>query len=325
MIRDKLNFADALKVASEISGVDFFTYIPRKTSPQLMKVNNALEKKNKISAAQSIWDGTVPYKGTLAEKYLKKHRGIKDIELRDIRYWPKGAPWINYNDEGVLEKKVNKIPALVIAARNVKNEITAVQRIYLDSATANKSTIMKKPKLSKGILEGSCGMIQKGMRGAPVYIAEGLETAASIAMADSKSTVLVSFGVSNIKNLIPIVQKFNSKDIILAADNDGNLAKSNIAINKSIDIYRESGVLATAIFPNTLEGRVKTDWNDVLLKAGISGIKQQLFGYQKLFNVSDSMNVSNTNLDLINQQTLEKNSMQSNISFNKVNEFNFDL
>ena len=38
----------------------------------------------------------------------------------------------NCNEQGLLEDKINKIPALIIAARNKKNEFTGVQRIYLD-------------------------------------------------------------------------------------------------------------------------------------------------------------------------------------------------
>lgn len=276
MTRDKLDFKAALQVAAHLAGMDSFkTEIPK--APVHIKTNHIAEQQKKIKSAKSIWESTIDLKGTLGEKYLKKHRGISGIKSQDIRFWPQNANWIDHNDKGKLEKKINKIPALVIAARNAKNEITAVQRIYLDKVTANKNRFMDNPKLSKGILDGSCGIIQKGMRGADVYIAEGPETAASIAMADNKATVLVSFGVANIKNLVPVVKKFQAKNVILAADNDGLDAKSGKAIARALEVFKQENISVRAIFPESVGGKAKTDWNDVLLSKGVSGIKQRLF------------------------------------------------
>lgn len=279
--RDKLSFKEALSQAVSMVGINqlenlsIFIKAPISSKNELQKLND-LEKKNKVISAKSIWDGSILAKGTLAEKYLKQHRGIESIDKMDIRFWPTGSQWKNCNEQGLLEDKVNKIPALIIAARNEKNELTGVQRIYLDKQTASKNKFMDNPKLSKGIIDGSCGVIQKGMQGSRLYIAEGFETGASIALADSKATVLCSFGVSNMKNLSPIIKKFHSKEVVIAGDNDGEFAKSQQAIEKTINAFKQDNLSARAVFPDGLQGKAKTDWNDIHLSKGIAEIQKQL-------------------------------------------------
>ncbi|HBD7398683.1 TPA: conjugative transfer relaxase/helicase TraI [Legionella pneumophila] len=291
MARDKLPFKEALSQAAFMASLNQqedltkFIKAPMPSKKELQKLSD-LENKNKVISAKSIWHSSVTVEGTLAEKYLKQHRGIESIDKMDIRFWPIGAQWKNCNEQGSLEDKVNKIPALIIAARNEKNELTAVQRIYLDKQTASKNKFMDNPKLSKGIIEGSCGVIQKGMQGSRLYIVEGFETGASIALADSKATILCSFGVSNIKNLSPIIKKFNAKEIVIAGDNDGDFAKSYQAIEKTIDTFRQDNLNVRAVFPDRLQGKSKTDWNDIHLKKGITEIQRQLI--QKDIGVSSS-------------------------------------
>ena len=77
-------------------------------------------------------------------------------------FWPKGATWKATDERGDRHEKHNKIPALLIPAKNDKGEITGVQRIYLDERTAGKNTFMDTAKLSKGKIESSAGIIQKG-------------------------------------------------------------------------------------------------------------------------------------------------------------------
>ncbi len=281
MTENNLVFKDAINVAAEMAGIHHDNYLAvTKKLPQLSSQikSDDHERKNKIASATSIWNGAVDMKGTLAEKYLNKHRGLDNGEHFEARYWPEGASWKNCNERGVLEDKVNKIPALVIAAKNEKGELTGVQRIYLDKHTGAKNTFMENAKLSKGVIEGSCGVIQKGMRGSCLYIAEGPETAASIAMADRKATVLVSFGISNIKNLSSIIKSYKAKEVIIAADNDGELSKTRAVIDKTLEALKQNDVQARAIFPDAIQGKNKTDWNDVLLHRGVTEIQRQLFG-----------------------------------------------
>jgi len=269
-----ISFPEALKKASEIIGYQPIT--SRVDVSKKHKISNELERKNKILAALSIWNGGASIKGTLAERYLKEHRGIDPAKEIDARFWPVGAPWTTYNENGELEQKTNKIPALLFAARNKQGELTGVQRIYLDAQTAKKNTFLESAKLSKGIIEGSAGLIQKGMKNSRLYIAEGPETAASIAMADRKATVLASFGISNIKNLGEVIQSYKPKEILVAADNDGYNSKSQKTLYKTVELLKEQGIEVKILAPEVLPGKSKTDWNDVLLSKGIESIQKQL-------------------------------------------------
>jgi hypothetical protein len=184
MASRQLDFKEALKVAADLSGLTF-NQIPLSQTPPIHRdrSNNdeGLAKKNGQVSAKSIWEGSVPIKGTLAETYLQKHRGIEDPSRLNVRFWPIGAAWVNCKEDGTLEDKINKIPALIIPAKNINNQISGVQRIYLDKNSGGKNRFMDNPKLSKGTIEGSAAILQEGMKGARVFIAEGPETAASIA------------------------------------------------------------------------------------------------------------------------------------------------
>jgi hypothetical protein len=87
--------------------------------------------------------------------------------------------WRNLYEDGKRQEKTNKIPAALIPVRNAQGELTGVQRIYLDANTAGKNTFMDNGKLSKGITQGSAGIIQVGQKNGRLYIAEGPETCAS--------------------------------------------------------------------------------------------------------------------------------------------------
>lgn len=329
MKEHNIPFPEALKKASDLLG-----YYPIEAKPTLEKhysLPDDKELENKIRAAQSIWNGGIPIKRSIAERYLKKHRGIDHAKEIEARFWPAGAPWTNYNEQGTLEQKTNKIPALLFAARNKHGELTGVQRIYLDAKTAKKNVFLENAKLSKGIIEGSAGLIQKGMKGSRLYIAEGPETAASVAMADRKATVLISFGISNIKNMSGIIQKYKPKEVILAADNDGSNSKSKEMVCNAIELLKANGIEASALFPDALPGKSKTDWNDILLNKGVGAIQKQLLvpnlkeealrlkDYIKPhdlakpnFNKSISFDVTKINQDLEVSRLLDKNSLKNN-------------
>ena len=194
-----------------------------------------------------------------------------------MRFLPKGSKWLDADSNGKLVEKVNKIPALVIPARNEKGDVTGVQRIYLDENTANKNTFMKTAKLSKGQIQSCAGVIQKGDKQGFLYIAEGPETGASIAMANPNATVLVSFGLSNIQNLAKIIKNHYPKEVIIAGDNDSQTGSKTFELTqKACDALKEKGVQAMVIIPKQIKGFEKTDWNDVLKVQGISELRRQL-------------------------------------------------
>lgn len=93
---------------------------------------------------------------------------------------------------------------------------------------------------------------------------EGPETGASIAMANPKATVLVSFGLANLKNLSHTIKSFYPKEVIIAGDNDP-LAKTNktnmtdtLKITQGAqDALKRKGIHAKLIIPQPLPGQEK--------------------------------------------------------------------
>lgn len=271
-----ISFQDALKEGAIIAGISGCV-LPMKREKKLHDLCELREEKNKIISAKSILKGGMPISGTLAETYLKEHRGIEHPEQLNILYWPKGALWKAIDDNGALYEKINKIPALLIAAKNKQGEITGVQRIYLDEKNATKNTFMENAKLSKGRIEGSAGVLQTGGKHATLYLAEGPETGATIAMANPKATVLVSFGLSNLKNLGKLIKSFYPSEVIIAGDNDFSSKNSTAKITEAAkEILMKEGIDVTIITPQSLAGREKTDWNDVHCSKGLQQVKQQL-------------------------------------------------
>lgn len=270
-----LSFQDALKEGAALTGL--LTSSQRMRDINTLNSNQLAEEKNKILSAKSILKDGIPISGTLAETYLKKHRGIEEPARLNVLFWPKGARWQAINEEGMLYDKINQIPALLIAARNAKGEVTGVQRVYLDEKTGEKNTFMETAKLSKGKIEGSAGILQKGEKRGTLYLTEGPETGASLAMANPKATVLVSFGLSNLKNLASLIKNYYSNEIILAGDNDTKAKNNTLQMTLDAQAHlQRQGIEVQIVMPNNIVGRLKTDWNDVHQLKGLNEVKQQL-------------------------------------------------
>ena len=278
-----VEFKEALHIAAEMAGTQKTPiYSPISSYVKPKEYSEKQELKNKIKSVLSIANGTQPLPGTLGETYLKEHRKIDNPCRLNVKFWPKGARWLDINDEGNLYERVNKIPAIVIAAQNAKQEITGVQRIYLDEKSAGKNTFMGNAKLSKGHMKGSAGVIQIGIKNGEVYIAEGPETAASIAMARPKATVLTSCGIANIQNLGKLIKAFEPNRVIIAGDNDGDSKTLDTTKMAALSLKKE-GIKSEIVLPKKIEGLDKTDWNDVLKTEGVKSVSNQL-NFDKLNN-----------------------------------------
>jgi 5S rRNA maturation endonuclease (ribonuclease M5) len=229
------------------------------------------EKIQKQQAVQMLWDNSKPLQGSIADRYLKEHRGITDTSNLAMRYVSKGT------DIMLSSGKIKPAhaPMLLVGGYNAKGEIVSAQRIYLDEKTANKNTQMDNPKLSMGLISGSGGLVQKGTSDR-VYIVEGPETGASIAIADKEASVYCSFGLGNLSKLDKLIKANGYKEVILAADNDGVGSNAERLTKEAQQQLEKKGVKPTVIEPKAIEGLSKTDWNDVLKSKGIKKVQKQL-------------------------------------------------
>jgi len=240
------------------------------------------EKAYKIKSAQSIWAATQPIAFTTAEAYMSKHRNIYDVNNTQLRFLPVGAKWIDFvekDGEFIPEEKINKVPAMVIASKDKEGNVLGVQRTYLDKETLNKNKRFDNPKLSKGSIKNGA-VLQEGSNGR-VYIAEGVETGASMGLADPKCTVLISMSVSNMRNMVDKIQSYEPKEVILLKDNDGVNAKSDIGFNKAVKAYKKANFNLKILEPEMLTriakvkgNKAKTDWNDVIQDKGVNGLRK---------------------------------------------------
>lgn len=287
-----LDFKAALEEAASLAGLSeleaqIITRPPTLQQDRRQKAAKAeaLEQKQGIITADNMWRAGVSIKNTLAERYLREHRYISDTSRLNMRYLPKGQTFQGYNKDGNLTGLKHKLDCLLIPIGNDRGKVTGVQRIFLDSQTANKPTYMKNAKLTRGHLKGSAGLIQKGTNGR-LYIAEGPETAASIAMADPQATVLASLSVSNLNNLVDKVKQYEPKEIIFAKDNDGLNAPSELSYLKAERTFKEAGLIVKTIEPKMPQHvidqaqennkRPKYDYNDLLKDKGITAVRNSM-------------------------------------------------
>ncbi len=280
-----LSFKDALARGAQMAGLSEFeaqqiSYQRAQAITPKQSDEHRISDQQRKHAAQSIWDSCILATGTLTERYFKEHRGLHHIEGMQIRHLPVGAKWVDYDDHGKAIDKVSKVPASVIALYNAQGEVTGVQRIFLDKETANKATFMDKPKLSKGIVTGSAGIIQEGKLAGRVYLAEGPETGASIALADTDATVLVSMGVHNLKNLSDVIKSYSPKEVVLAGDYDGKDAATRQTTEQAFSDLKEQlpDVACSVIYPEPIAGMKKVDFNDVLKESGLAALRNNLLG-----------------------------------------------
>jgi len=159
-------FGEALSVAAEFCGLEVRSR--RSPEPKIQRnvvtaADEAARSEQRISRAVAIWDDCSAFRGSLAETYLRDHRGysIPEIALNALRFHP-ACPWEN-----------GAVPALVAAIRDVAtDELIGVHRTAL---TTSAEQIGRKALGIAGY--GAIKLWPHGAVGSALCIGEGLETA----------------------------------------------------------------------------------------------------------------------------------------------------
>lgn len=162
--------------------------------------------------------------------------------------------------------------ALIAWARDGRGKITGGQRILIqpDGSPAPEET--RKP--SFGRIQGCRARSPGQIKGGPLYVAEGLETALSVWVATG-AEVWAVFGSSGWQ-AAPLPM---GRQIILCPDLDADGSPAQIAFKKAVSHHVAAGLniwIATAPEP---EGS-KRDLNDTLQRAGILAVREALAGAQ---------------------------------------------
>ncbi len=221
------------------------------------------EQQRSLHYAQRLAKESRPIAGTLAERYLREHRGIDLDKFPDsVRFHP-----------GIYSRRNESVhPALLVVAKDSANQVQAVQAIFLDKDTAQKADVEVKKQTWGRPSQGSVALQAlgkaPGIQGV-TYLAEGPETALSVYQALGGADVRITLGKSNFKAIDPAKTHQN---IVLCCDNDGQSPQSDRLIRFAAEQLQHQGKTVWMAQPK-IEGE---DYNDVLKEQGQQAVKTEL-------------------------------------------------
>lgn len=233
--------------------------MPDKSLKTLKTASLALtsEQQRSLRYARQLARESQPIANTLAERYLREHRGIALENFPDtVRFHP-----------GIYSRRNEAShPALLVVAKNSNHQVQAVQAIFLDKDTAQKADVLVKKQTWGRPSQGSVSLMTASTFPGVTYLAEGPETALSVYAALNGADVRITLGKSNFKNIDP---KTTSAHIVLCLDNDGQNPHSDQLIHLAAKKLQEKNKQVWIAQPKS-EGQ---DYNDVLMQQGRKSVR----------------------------------------------------
>ena len=190
--------------------------------------------------ALRLWQQAVPLAGSLGERYLAK----RSISL--------GSPELRFLDRTPLGRKpdVRFLPALIAAVR-MDIGIVAIQRTFIERATASKAGFFK-PKRALGQLGAGAVRLSEPIEGR-LGLAEGSESALS---AQTLFGIPCWATLGNERfGIVAIPESITELHLFVDADKGGELA-----LKRGIEAYARH---VRTIIPHKPH-RPDNDWNDEL-------------------------------------------------------------
>lgn len=188
-----------------------------------------------VARAREQWHQSRELERTIGERYLRS-RGL-------------GAPWPQSFRFGWFpiwyDKRTGKpgrrFPAVICAVTNNANEVTGVQRIFLDRETAGKAAIAN-PKLSLGQTRGNA--IRIGGAAATIILTEGPEDGLTLRLRYPEIPVWIALGTGG---LYQVQLPETVRHVILAGDNNG---PGHEAVRRAQEAYEAQGRTCEGLFPS---------------------------------------------------------------------------
>ena len=159
---------------------------------------------------------------------------------------------------------------------------TGIVRIFLnaDGSKLRETFINQKGEVQKATDKANLGVsgdgaviLQKGLS-RTVWIAEGVETALSVAKAVPGDTVMASLSISQFKNM-PVSD--TTQTVIICADNDPPSSQGKKNIVDAVSHYLSLGKQVFVTVPPEIPEEIKKyDFNDLLKHSGIAGVRRVL-------------------------------------------------
>ncbi|XP_023324459.1 uncharacterized protein LOC111698374 [Eurytemora carolleeae] len=238
----------------------------RRKEREKEKEEKEIKKKNFI---KKILLECQPLEGTLAEEYLRNIRGIEKISGENLKFHP------GFTTRTKTGKYI-KVPGLVAVASHPLSSSQNIQITFLDPLTANKhSQVLVSRRTYGGFSSGGVSTfctISEG-KSDVTYVSEGVETGLSLLQVRPHAHVIACLGKHNLPKLDP--QTTHHK-VVLLWDNDGLEVKSDKVLLRSLEVLKNGGRRTYLLVPPLLQGREKTDLNDILLELGVEGLEDVL-------------------------------------------------
>jgi len=233
----------------------------------------AREKQERVKKALDLYNKAIPIYGTLAERYLREHRGILGELPNDFRFLK-------------ADKHLDThryVPALIAPYRDKDNQMVGVVRIYLNAdgskysdtfTDARGEQAQATSKANRGVTSHGLVRVQEGLTERTLWVAEGIETALSVATAVPTQTVVASISAGQIST-VPIGPE--TQKVIICADNDPASSETKKSVIKAVESFLSQGVRTfIALPPSIPEGMKKYDFNDLLKDHGLTAVEHSL-------------------------------------------------
>jgi putative DNA primase/helicase len=222
----------------------------RKVSITLAKQTvktSSIDGQNRTSHALSVWDSSVPAKGTLVESYLAS-RGLYLPDTNVLRHHvlkhPSGSVW------SVM---------IALVTHGEENTPIGIHRTYLSHGGNGKASVNPQ-KMMLGRCSG--GAVRLAEPTDVLMIGEGIETC----MAAMQATSLPAWAALSTSGLMSLELPASIRDIIILADGDdaGEAAAQTFAKR----CMRQGRKIRIARPPKGL------DFNDLLLNPPLAGVEK---------------------------------------------------
>jgi ATP-dependent exoDNAse (exonuclease V) alpha subunit len=253
------DFKEVLQEARQFLG-DSSLYQSQKPNKTAIAQDSLAEDRKRAQHVAAILKDAIPIPNTLADHYLRETREIKgEIHQDTFRFHPQLKNWVTQSSH----------PALLVLARDPENKVVGLQAIFLDSE-GKKAALGHAAKLSRGAISGGA-IVHQGKPGGIIALAEGPETALSVATAQPDWTVYTTYGVSNFAS---VALKSNASHIIICADNDGENSGTAKSVQATVKKLAEKDIYVEVVMPEKQDNQEKWDFNDALKTSGADNVRK---------------------------------------------------
>jgi len=205
------------------------------------------ERQRKIALAMKTWIACSSIGGTMAEDYLRTHRGIT-IAMPDTLHFHPDLP----------HPSGKSYPAMVALVTDSENRPVAIHQTFLDPTTRNK--IAEHAKLMFGPCSRAAVRLGKWKPGDTLLLSEGLETGLS-GMQLSGNPCWSCLSTSGLK-AVELPAAIRSVTVLVDVDANGAGEKAAQACASRLSLEGRTVRLARPPAGPAGYG----DWNDILIK-----------------------------------------------------------